>query len=75
MAIPEFSAVRLTTDKYLAEGVGVGAIGFILDVFDDGYDVEFSRPEDGTTIALLFVRPADIEPAPEAALRSEPVTA
>jgi hypothetical protein len=55
----------LTTDRYLAsEGVGRGAIGFILDVYDDGYDVEFSRP-DGTTIAWFFLEPTDIEPAPE----------
>ena len=71
MVLRQFSAVRLTTDRFLDEGVSVGAIGFILDIFDDGYDVEFSRPEDGSTIALLFLKPADIEPAPEAALRSE----
>lgn len=65
MALPEFSAIRLTTDRYLSEGVGTGAIGFILDAFEDGYIVEFSRP-DGTTIAWFSVEPADIEPAPEA---------
>ena len=62
MALREFSAIRLTTDRYLSEGVGPGAVGFILDVMDDGYIVEFSRP-DGTTIAWFFVEPADIEPA------------
>ena len=71
MVLRQFSAVRLTTDRFLDEGVGVGAIGFSLDIFDDGYDVEFSRPEDGSTTAVLFLKPADIEPAPEAALRSE----
>jgi hypothetical protein len=71
MRLPQFSAVRLTTDRYLDEGVGVGAIGFILDVYEDGYDVEFSRPENGSTIALLFLTQADIESAPEVALRSE----
>jgi hypothetical protein len=60
------------TDRFLCEeGVGRGAIGFVMHVFDDGYIVEFSRPEDGTTIALLSLHPEDIEPAPEAALRSE----
>jgi hypothetical protein len=71
MPLPRFSAVRLTTDRFLNEGVGRGAVGFILDVYDDVYDVEFSRPEDGTTIALLFLKAADLEPAPEAALRPE----
>lgn len=72
LKLPEFSAIRLTTDHYLDEGVGIGAIGIIVDVYEDGYDVEFSRAEDGLTIALLFLTEADIEPAPEAALRSEP---
>jgi hypothetical protein len=71
MKLPLFSAVRLTTNRYLNEGVGGGAIGFILDVYDDGYDVEFSRPEDGSTIALLFLTQTDIEPAAEVVLRSE----
>jgi hypothetical protein len=64
MPLPEFSPVRLTTDNYLSDGVGRGAIGFILDVYEDGYEVEFSRP-DGTTIAWFAVKPDDIEPAPE----------
>jgi hypothetical protein len=71
VSLPQFSVVRLTTDRFLAEGVGVGAVGVVLDVYDEAYDVEFSRPEDGTTIALLIVKPADIEPAPDAARRSE----
>ena len=69
MTLPQFSAVRLTTNRFLDEGVGRGTLGFILDVYDDGYDVEFSRPEDGSTIALLFLKAADVEPAPDAALR------
>jgi hypothetical protein len=69
MPLPELSPVRLTTDRYLSKGVGQGAIGFILDVYDDGYIVEFSRP-DGTTIAWFSVEPGDIEPAPEAMYRS-----
>jgi hypothetical protein len=69
MALPEFSPVRLTTDRYLSQGVRRGDIGFILDVYDDGYEVEFSRP-DGTTIAWFAVKPDDIEPAPEAMFRT-----
>ena len=75
MTFPQFSAVRLTTDRFLDEGVGCGAIGFVLDIFDDGYDVEFSRPEDGSTIALLFLEATVVEPAPEVALRSAHVPA
>jgi ATP-dependent exoDNAse (exonuclease V) alpha subunit len=64
MTLPEFSPVRLMTDRYNSKGVRKGDIGFILDVYDNGYEVEFSRP-DGTTIAWFAVTPEDIEPAPE----------
>jgi hypothetical protein len=74
VALPQFSAVRLTNDRFLNEGVGLGAIGFIVDIFDNGYDVEFSRAEDGSTIALLVLTAEDIEPAPEAALRPAPTS-
>lgn len=64
MSLPEFSLIRLTTDRVVAsEGVGRDAIGVILDTLEDGYIVEFSRP-DGTTIAWFGVEPEDIEPAP-----------
>lgn len=69
MQLSQFSAVRLTTDRFRDEGVARGALGFVLDIFDDGYDVEFSRPKDGSAIALLFLKATDVEPAPEVALR------
>lgn len=70
MPLPEFSPIRLTTDRFIAsEGVGRGAIGFILDVFAKGYIVEFSRP-DGTTIAWFGVNFEDVEPGPEAMYRT-----
>lgn len=65
MPLPEFSPVRLATDRFAAsEGVGRGAIGFILDVFPDGYIVEFSGP-DGATISWFGVDFEDVEAAPE----------
>lgn len=70
MPLPEFSPIRLTTDRFsVSEGVARDAIGVILDVFVDGYIVEFSRP-DGTTIAWFAVKPEDVEPAPEAMFRT-----
>lgn len=64
MSLTEFTPIRLRTDRYASKGVRQGNIGFILDVYDDGYEVEFSRP-DGTTIAWFAVKPEDVEPAPE----------
>jgi Domain of unknown function (DUF4926) len=61
MALPQFSAVRLLTDHYRAEGVPVGAVGRILDVYgDEAYEVEFSEP-DGTTIAWFAVPQDEVE--------------
>ena len=69
MPLPQFSPVRLTTDRFLSKGVGRGTIGIILDVYEDGYEVEFSHP-DGTTIAWFAVKSEDIEPPPETMYRS-----
>ena len=64
LLLPEFSVIRLTTDRYLSESVGRGAIGVILEVEDHDYLTEFSR-SDGTTTALIVLKPDDVEPAPE----------
>ena len=58
--LPLLSLVRLTTDRYADRGVGAGAIGTVVLVYDDAYEVEFSRP-DGTTIAWFTVRPDELE--------------
>jgi hypothetical protein len=57
-----YSRVVLLTDRYQDWGVTVGAIGFIIEVYDDGaaYEVEFSDNE-GITIALFSVQADEIE--------------
>ncbi|HEY7036277.1 MAG TPA: DUF4926 domain-containing protein [Thermomicrobiales bacterium] len=63
MSLPQFSSTRLVSDDHAEEGVPRGAVGIILDVYEDGdYEVEFSR-EDGTTIAWFAVRANEVEPA------------
>ena len=65
MALAEFTPVRLTTDRFLkSEGVGRGAIGVFLEVFDTGHIVEFSWL-DGTTIAWFGAGFEDVEAAPK----------
>ena len=62
MPLDSRSLVRLLSDRYRTEGVHPGAIGVILDVYDDGsYEVEFSR-DDGTTIAWFAVQQNEVEP-------------
>lgn len=60
MTLPELGVVRLTTDRYADRGVCRNAIGTIVLLHDDAYEVEFSRP-DGTTIDWFAVRPDEIE--------------
>ena len=62
MPLDSLTVVRLVSDRYRDEGVPAGAIGVILDVYDDAYEVEFSRP-DGTTIAWFAVGQVEVEPA------------
>ena len=61
MRLESLSLVRLLTDRYRTEGVMAGAIGVVLDVYDDAYEVEFSR-EDGTTIAWFAIQQDEVEP-------------
>ena len=61
--LPLLTVVRLRTDDHRAEGVGAGAIATIVKVYDDGCEVEFSRP-DGTTIALLTVGDDEVDAVP-----------
>jgi hypothetical protein len=61
--IGQFEQVRLLRDHTADEGVAIGAHGTVLEVFDDGYIVEFSRP-DGTTISWFGVRSDEVEPVP-----------
>ncbi len=67
MAFENLSPVRLLTDQYRAQGLVAGAVGVIVEVYDDAYEVEFSRP-DGVTIAWFAVNQDEVEPYVEAEL-------
>ncbi len=60
--LPNYARVRLTTNRYEEDGVGVGASGYIIEVYDDGYEVEFSAA-DGTTIARIVATRDELERA------------
>jgi len=57
----QFQKVRLLTNKYIAEGIKKGDIGYILEDYDgNNFEVEFSD-ENGTTIALFSFPKEEIE--------------
>lgn len=63
MRIPNYSRVRLLTDKYREQGARQNAIGYVIEVYADGeYEVEFSDAN-GNTVAQFAVRVNEIEVA------------
>jgi hypothetical protein len=55
MTIKNYSRVGLITDAYSQEGVGLGAVGYVIEVYPgEKYDVEFSDAH-GITIAQLVL--------------------
>jgi Domain of unknown function (DUF4926) len=64
MRLEPYSAVELLTDHYHDRGVSAGAIGTILEVYNqEAYEIEFSRP-DGTTIAWFAVPQNEVRALP-----------
>ena len=64
--LPQYSRVRLVDDKYVKDGASEGALGYVIEVYEDGsYEVEFSDPERGCTFAQLVVFPDDVIESPE----------
>jgi hypothetical protein len=62
MTLPLLSVIRLRSDRYLDKGVGTGAIGTIVEVYDDrAYEVEFSNPATGETIALFAIPQNEVD--------------
>lgn len=59
MKLSIYSKVKLLTDKYSQEGVSLSSKGYIIEVYDDTYEVEFSN-ENGETIAQLLLNQEDI---------------
>lgn len=58
----QYSRIMLLTDKFREEGVSLGDIGYIIEVYPDGnYEVEFSDSSTGVTITQIVVKESDIE--------------
>lgn len=62
MRLPTYSRVRVLSTRYREHGIEPGMIGYVVEVYADGYEIEISDPA-GNTIALCAVRASDVEPA------------
>ena len=59
--IANHSRVRLLTDRFRSEGIGMGAIGYVIEVYDGkAYEVEFSDPY-GIAIAQIVALSSQAE--------------
>lgn len=59
--IPQYSRVKLVTDRHESEGGHLGMVGYIIEVYGDGnYEVEFSNTTTGITLAQLVVNEDDV---------------
>ncbi|GIF47655.1 uncharacterized protein DUF4926 [Asanoa ferruginea] len=57
-----YDRVRVVTSRFVGDGVMAGMHGYVVEKYADGeFEVEVSDPATGETIALLTVRPGDVE--------------
>jgi hypothetical protein len=61
--LPQYSDVRFATDRFAGDGAPRGAVGTILEVYPDGYEVDVSDRA-GRTLFLGAVLDADVEGVP-----------
>ncbi len=62
-----YTRVRLVSDKYAREGALRGMLGYVIEVYEDGhYEVEFSDPATGRTLAQIVLAHEDVVESPEA---------
>ena len=62
--LPAYSRVRIASDRYASEGAPRGAVGYVVELYDNGYEVEVSDVN-GTTLFLGSIAEGEVELAPE----------
>jgi hypothetical protein len=62
---PIYSKVRFRSDQHRANGAPEGSVGYIVEVYDDAYEVEVevevTEPGTGETLFLGAVPDADLD--------------
>ena len=59
--LPNYSRVRLLTDRFSSDGLKYGDFGYIIETYDnDEYEVEFSDNK-GITIAQIVANGSELE--------------
>jgi hypothetical protein len=63
---PRYVPVRFTTRDYEADGAALGSKGYIIEVYDDAYEVEVSDPKTGESLFIGAVPERHLELLDEA---------
>jgi hypothetical protein len=58
---PNHSKVRFRSDQHRANGAPEGSVGYIVEVYDDAYEVEVTELETGETLFPGAVPDADLD--------------
>ena len=59
-----YQRVKVINNTYFENGIKKGAIGYIIEQYDDKYEIEFSN-QDGSTYAIQVMDEKDIVPFEE----------
>ena len=64
--LSEYSRVKVITNRLAGEGIREGMLGYVIEEHGDGnYEVEFSDPATGNTLAQLVLSEDEMVAAPE----------
>jgi len=64
--LAEYARVVLQSDRFVEQNAKRGMMGYVIEVYPDGnYEVEFSDPNSGVSIAQIVASEAELEAAPE----------
>jgi hypothetical protein len=59
-----YSRVKIISSSHIKDGVLEGDIGYIIEVYKDAYEVEFSNKE-GISFAQIVLEPFELVECPE----------
>ena len=64
--LAEYSRVILQTDRFSEQNARRGMVGYVIEVYPDGnYEVEFSDPTTGISIAQIVAAESELQADPE----------
>jgi len=64
--LAEYSRVILQSDRFSKQNARRGMLGYVIEFYpDEKYEVEFSDPSTGISIAQIVAAESELQPDPE----------